>query len=225
MDYLTIKDNLILKYGSFDQEQQEQLLSCKYIKSSDKVLEIGGNLGRNALIISQIIDNNNFVTMEPNIDFYNKLKENRDINNKSFYIENSALSLNSIYYFESLTYYKSDINVAFPLSYSHLNNNINNIKESNIIDFNQLKLKYNINFNVLCIDCEGAFYYILRDMPYILDNITLIIMENDYENIEHYNYIKTKLEESSFKIIESISYPDIPWEAPCKNNFYEVWAL
>ena len=82
---------------------------------------------------------------------------------------------------------------------------------------------YEKNFNVLCVDCEGAFYYILKDMKYILDNIRLIINENDYENIEHYNYVKNKLD-TKFNCIEQLPLNNPPWPAPCSEYFYQVWV-
>jgi len=57
---------------------------------------------------------------------------------------------------------------------------------------------------VLIIDCEGSFYYILKDMNYILDNIELIIMENDYENSDHYMYIKNILTKNWLVVIGRI---------------------
>lgn len=63
----------------------------------------------------------------------------------------------------------------------------------NTITFKQLRSKYNIKFDTLVLDCEGAFYYILLDMPEILDNIKLIIMENDYHVSEHKEYIDNVL--------------------------------
>ena len=40
----------------------------------------------------------------------------------------------------------------------------------------QLEKMVNQKFDVLVIDCEGAFYNILNDIPEILDNIKLIII-------------------------------------------------
>ena len=36
----------------------------RYLTGKEKVLEIGGNIGRNSMVIASIIDNNNFVSME-----------------------------------------------------------------------------------------------------------------------------------------------------------------
>jgi FkbM family methyltransferase len=223
-----IQNRIKIIHGSLDEELVEQSLSCKYLNSTDIVLEIGGNMGRNALIINEILNNEtNLVTMEPNKEFYLKLIENKNINNKNFHIENSALSLVPICYQSSLTFNLNTCDEKFPVSSTHINNNVNN--ECNIITYTELEQKYNIRFNVLVIDCEGSFYYILQSMNYILDNIKLIIMENDYENKEHYTIIKTILLEKNFICVESIplcGYPNnCPWNAPCKENFYEVWKL
>jgi hypothetical protein len=53
-------------------------------------------------------------------------------------------------------------------------------KKVNTITLEELHYKYKIEFDTLILDCEGAFYYILLDMPEILNNIKLIIVENDY---------------------------------------------
>ena len=62
-------------------------------KPDDKVLEIGGNIGRNSLIIASILKHDtNFVTLECDKNIATQLKENRDLNHFKFHIENSALS-------------------------------------------------------------------------------------------------------------------------------------
>jgi hypothetical protein len=71
----------------------------------------------------------------------------------------------------------------------------------------------------LVLDCEGAFYYILMDMPEILNNINLIIMENDYHDINHKRYIDNILRENNF-IVE---YSQQGGWGPCFHNFFEVW--
>ena len=64
----------------------------------------------------------------------------------------------------------------------------------------ELKTKYNIKFDTLVLDCEGAFYYILMDMPEILDNINLIIMENDCNVLEQKKYIDNILTKKNFYV-------------------------
>jgi len=88
----------------------------------------------------------------------------------------------------------------------------------NTITFDQLQEKYMI-FDTLVLDCEGAFYYILMDMPEILKNINLIIMENDYTEESHKKYVDNVLHNNNFMVIYVESGG---WE-PCEKNFFEVW--
>ena len=60
-------------------------------------------------------------------------------------------------------------------------------------------LKYQINFDTLILDCEGAFYNILLSMPEILNNIKLIIMENDYLDIGKKEYVDNVLKQNNAK--------------------------
>ena len=216
-----IHKKISLIHGNINEEYVEQTLSCKYIKKNNIVLEIGGNLGRNALIISELLeDQSNLLILEPNHEFYLKLLENRNHNSKHFNVDNCALSNYPLYSIGSVTFKENNISENFPLSgkdYNQDNKKIVITKTyQNIV--NEYK-----NFDTLCIDCEGAFYYILQEMEYILDNIKLIIMENDYKNENHYIFVKDILEKRNFKCIESIPLNGCPWDAPCKDYFYQVW--
>ncbi len=91
--------------------------------------------------------------------------------------------------------------------------------EINTITYNQLCEKYKIAFDTLVLDCEGAFYYILTDMPEILNGIKTIIMENDYHDINHKYIINNILKEAGFRI----DYIRGEGWGPCANFFFEVW--
>lgn len=201
-----IHSNLKLNHGIFSHELPEQKMSLRCLKGNEKVLEIGGNIGRNSLVISSILQNSrNLVTLECDTNIAKQLKENRDINNFDFHIEISALSKKKLIQREWETI-QSDVV-------------LDGYTPVNIISFDELQNKYNIVFDTLVLDCEGAFYYILMDMPEILENINMIIMENDYRDINHKKYVDQVLTDNDF-------YCDYiepgGWE-PCFNNFYEVW--
>jgi FkbM family methyltransferase len=201
-----IHANLKFNHGSLNDELPEQKMVIRYFTGNEKVLEIGSNTGRSSLIIASILSNvNNFVTLESDTDIANKLIENRDLNNFSFHIENSALSK------RKLIQRGWDTKESDVLLDGH--------KWVNIITLEQLNAKYNIVFDTLVLDCEGAFYYILKDMPEILTNINLIVMENDYINLSHKEYIDGVMLKSGFdrEYIEAGG-----WE-PCYHNFFEVW--
>jgi hypothetical protein len=89
-----IHSKLKINHGSFHEELPEQKIAVRYLTGNEKVLEIGGNIGRNSLIIGYILNeqnNNNFVTLESDVKIAEQLRENRDLNNYHFHIENSAL--------------------------------------------------------------------------------------------------------------------------------------
>jgi len=198
--------SLKIKHGSLKEELPEQIMAVKFITGDEKVLEIGGNIGRNSLVIGKLLKNDkNLVVLETILDNVKKLEENKKLNNMDFHIEPSALSKRKLIQkgWDSIP---SDV-----IKPGYVN--------VNIIDFENLQKKYNIIFDTLVLDCEGAFYFILEDMPTILNNIKLIITENDYKYINHYNFIKENLNKNGFKIVYSKSGG---W-GPCQTNFFEVW--
>jgi len=197
---------LKIKYGTFNEELPEQKMAAKYLKGKEKVLEIGGNIGRNSLVIAYLLENSsNLVTLESDLNIAKQLTENRDLNNLKFNIESSALSNRKLIQ-RGWDTIPSDI----------LKDGYSWVKTITLED---LKNKYNIEFDTLVLDCEGAFYYILMDMPEILTGINLIIMENDYHNISHKKYIDDILLKNNF----TVDYTESGGWGPCYNNFFEVW--
>ncbi len=88
-----IHNKLQIRYGSFKEELPEQKMVVRYLKGHEKVLEIGGNIGRNSLVIAYILDNpSNFVTLESDVNIAEQLRENMVLNSLNFHIESSALS-------------------------------------------------------------------------------------------------------------------------------------
>lgn len=205
-----IHSKLKIKFGDFQKELPEQKIAVRYLKGNENVLEIGGNIGRNSLIISHILHNNNFVTMECDKNIANQLLINRDLNNFKFHIENCALSKKKLI---QKGWNTKQSNILLP-----------GYKWVSTTTYENIKNKYNINFDTLILDCEGAFYYILQDMPEILDNINLILVENDYTNILHKKYVDDVLIKNNFyrDYVES-GHNNVSQKHPCKKNFYEVW--
>jgi len=206
-----IQSNLQIKYGDFEWEYTEQTLSVKYLTGNEKILEIGGNIGRNSLIIAYILsqkNNNDFLVLESDETFANQLIENRNANNFNFHVESSALSKRKLIQKEWQTI-ESDVLLE-------------GYKNVNIISYAELQKKYNIAFDTLILDCEGAFYYILMDMPEILNNIKLIIVENDYFDLSKKNYVDELLKKHNFHLDYFENGPSVVPEK-YRENFFEVW--
>ena len=88
-----IHSTLKIKYGHFGEELPEQKMAVRYLTGKETVLEIGGNIGRNSLIIASLLDDpTHLVTLESNKQIVQQLIENKNLNHLPFHIENSALS-------------------------------------------------------------------------------------------------------------------------------------
>ena len=147
------------------------------------------------------------LSLESNPLIAEQLQHNRDLNNFNFDIEPSALSKRHLIQQGWNTIESTNINILegyFPI---------------NTITLEELYKKYPIKFDTLILDCEGAFYYILTDIPEILNGINLIIMENDYWDISRKIYIDKILLLNGFSVI----YTEVGGWGPCYQNFYEVW--
>jgi len=215
-----IHRSLKIEYGTFMDEVPEQRMAVRYLTGSEKVLEIGGNIGRNSLVIAAIQLRNpsggHLVTLECDPTTAKQLRENRDQNKMTFHVEEAALSKR-------------------PLVQTGTDNKIGNVTQVwdvihqgappqgstfvNTIRFHELEHKYRTVFDTLVLDCEGAFYYILQDMPEILKGIRLIIMENDYHDILHKTFVDGVLQANGFVV----EYRECGGWGPCYQNFYEVW--
>jgi len=205
---LDIQSNLQIKHGSFHEEIVEQKMAVRYLTGNEKVLEIGGNIGRNSLIIAYILNkqkNNNFVTLESDVESASLLCENRNLNNLKFFIEPMALSKKKLIQ-QGWNTIQSDVL-------------LDGYKWVNTIDLNSLMEKYKIQFDTLILDCEGAFYYILIDMPEILNNINLIIIENDFTDNGQKQYVDNVLRQNNFYV----DYYEAGGWGESAHCFWQVW--
>ncbi len=198
-----IHSKLELIHGSLTEEYPEQLMTTMYLSSDAKVLELGGNVGRNSCVIASILqDSRNLVTIESCKEYAKDLQENRDHNGLNFHIEASAVSKVPLIQ-EGWTTIVSEVDLP---GYVRVNT----------ITFDEVQSKYGIIFDTIVADCEGAFYYILRDDPEILRNIKLIIVENDYVNDEHFKFTADLFTKYGFELVYESAYFE-------RTNFYQVW--
>lgn len=209
-----LHNHISLDFGTMKDELPEQHMAVKYLTGKEVVLEIGANIGRNSLVIASMLDNDtNLVSMECSQGISRQLRHNRDKNGFKFHIEPFALSERRLFQQGWLTV-PAD---ACPPGHT----------EVPTISYKTLVSKHNKEFDTLILDCEGAFYYILRDTPQILDGIKTIIVENDYRNIEHKEWVDEQLRSRGLKVVyrERGNAEAEYLKMPCLENFYEVWKL
>jgi FkbM family methyltransferase len=204
-----IQSKLKLSHGSFQDEYPEQLMATKFIKPDDVVFEIGGNIGRNSLIIASLIsDSKNLTVVETDPASISRLTYNRDANHLNFRIVPAAISKLPMIQ----RGWDTRISDTVPDGWYR----VNTASYADICSTMEKKP------NVMVIDCEGALYYILQEESTFFDGINLVIMENDYKSIEHKEYVDQRLRDAGLKRI--YVRPLHATYIICKENFYEVWA-
>lgn len=203
-----IQKKMSLDFGVFYENMGMQLLILKYIGGLEKVLEIGGNIGRCSLLIANILcskSNTDFVSLESNPYYAKHLMHNRDKNSLTFHIENSALSKKKMIQFEDKTSI-SDVLV-------------DGFFQVNTMSWIELNEKYKIDFDTLIVDCNESFCDILLDFPKIIEKMKLIIMKNEYYDVFNKMKVEKTLIENNF-ILE---YSETGGNCPCYYSYYEVW--
>ncbi|MFI0434860.1 MAG: FkbM family methyltransferase [Parachlamydiaceae bacterium] len=209
-----IHSKLTLIHGNMLDEYPEQLMTAMYLSKHAKVLEIGANCGRNSLVIASILkDSKHLVCVESSADSAQSLKDNRDANGFDFHIEDSAISKVPL------------IQSGWKTIPSEVD--VEGWTRVKTISFKKLKKKYNIQFDTLIVDCEGALYYILRDEPYILNGINLVIIENDFDDYQQMLEVQTLFKRHGLECVynEPFTYEGKPCAncRACGENFYQVW--
>ncbi len=197
---------LHLIHGNFGEEYPEQLMAATFISKNAKVLELGGNVGRNSCIIASLLTNSkNLIVVEPGVGYAEQLLENRDANGLKFRIEVAAVSKVSLIQAGWKTIPGEEVLPGF--------------SDVTTISFNKLQKKHKIKFDTLVVDCEGALYQILVDDPNVLRNINLVIIENDFDKIEEMFFVQEVFKKSGLKCV----FNQAGGWGPCVDSFYQVW--
>jgi hypothetical protein len=205
---LILQKCLVIEGGDIRDEFPEQVMVTAFLDPKAKVLELGGNIGRNSCVIASILENeNNLVTLESSRLIANTLKRNRDINKMNFNIEVCAMSKKRLIQHDWITR---------PLGAGE--NIPEGYFEVKTITFDELQRKYNIIFDTFVVDAEGALVEIFKDMPECLDNVKMIILENDAVDQEGKNFTNNFLFGKGYRRVYTRKHPFVD-----EDNFFEVF--
>ena len=207
------KNALRLEGGDLNEEIIEQKMSFLYIQPDDVVLEIGGNIGRNSLMIaSMLADTSKHVVFETDSSMIPFLKKNRDVNQAKFLIFSCALSNTPL---------MQKIDVTKPLE-DPIPDGYHRVDTIRVDDFKRFCADQNIEFTVLIADCEGALAPILRGNPELMsDKIRTVCMENDYYDPEDEKFVRNLLIEKGFQCVYKAQVEFSVWGI--RDNFWETW--
>jgi FkbM family methyltransferase len=204
-----LHSKLSITHGSFSEEYPEQVMAATYITPENRVLELGGNIGRNSLVIAALLNNSQHLTvLECDPNSAKILTHNRDINNLKFNIITAALSKTPIILrgWDSMPH---DGTSPIPAGWTAVPT----------ITWSELSSKIELPFDVLVADCEGALYYILKEEPEFLKTFNTVVVENDYHNIEHKIFVDDVFTKSGLRVV----YRQAGGWGPCQDRFFEVW--
>ena len=190
-----------IRCDDLSKEIYEQLYVLKYMNRDAKVLELGGNIGRVSLVMASVLhDDSNLVVIEPFKKVATINIHHKETNCFNYNVETKILGTEPLYLVNH-----SWETMANRVSKENIDNRCELIEH---ITFEELQEKYNIVFDTLVVDCEGAFYKILKDFPNMLENIHTILIENDFDTLEEYQFVYDVFIQNGFNVIETIqSYP------------------
>lgn len=201
-----IHEKIHLIHGNLLHEYPEQLATVRFLHPDAKVLELGSNLGANTCVIATILDDSSqLVTVETRQEAIRYILENRDYNRLQFHVESSAVSSVPLIQ-KGWIAIPSEVDLP---GYTRLST----------ITFDQVQQKYEIIFDTLVADCEGALYDILKEDPDVLKNIKLVIIENDFRCEDHYKYVRDLFIKNGFELV----YNEGHLRFLVDNRFYQVW--
>jgi len=209
--------------GGLDSELVEQLMTIRFVRSDATVLELGGNIGRNSLIIASILtDDRRLVTVEPEPTIASNLVKNRDINGHRFHIVQKAISQKALY--------QGGIYNWMTITNDNPRFDQGRWTPVSTISWGELRDQFSdLHFDTLVIDCEGAWYDILRDNSDFLDNIYTIILENDFRFESQRKWVHDLLREMGFEVAASESLDPrqskkCPFSSEAQKEFWQVWT-
>lgn len=203
---MDIRDQSGIPIDITKMERREQDLANQYIKENDVVLELGARYGSVSCVInSKLKCKTNQVVVEPDERVWNALEQNKKINKCEFHIIKGFISSKKLGLTNLDTYHG-----GYGATYI--------IKDDSSIPsytMENIKDKYDLNFNVLVADCEGFLEVFFDENPNFYDKLRLIIFEADYPDKCNYKKIRDALKERGFT--EKLNGSQNLWIKPTVN--------
>jgi FkbM family methyltransferase len=170
-------------------EVEEQLALQKYLKKTDFILQLGGNIGLSCIMADKILNNNKNICVEPHPKVIPVLEKNKEFTKSKFNIIKGAITKRT-----NLKINDADRNFLGSTVQKEGTHSIQSINLKNIPNIEEV--------NVLFADCEGCLCGFFEEFPKFIDQIRLIIFEQDQVHMCDYNKIKKILGDKGFKNVQ-----------------------
>lgn len=200
----------------FLDEYPEQRMARRFVRpDASGVLELGGNVGRNSVVIAALLDDDRrLVTFETMPADAAHLARNRDANGQRFHIECAALSARKLV---QKGWQSEVLSPGKPVPPGWT--------EVATLSWAQVRAKYpDIRFDTLVADCEGALYWILEDAPEILDHMHTVLIENDFfgpNALAHKRAVDAHFVRAGLRRVYHLPMAGVP--PPSASYFFEAW--
>ncbi len=193
---LVINDTVLLTHagtplrGWYEEQEREDVAT--YLDPDAKVLEIGARFGTVSCTINAKLNvKTNQVSLEPDSEVWEVLRNNRAATGSRFHIVTGTLSLteNKLVHLGGgplggTRRFRKAGESAIPTKLPH-------------ITYEELKSKY-FTPNTLVIDCEGAYAEIFEEFPALFDDLTMIRIVWDGGDSTQVNKLKARLLNEGF---------------------------
>ena len=170
-------------------EVEEQLALQKYLKKTDFILQLGGNIGLSCIMADRILNNNKNICVEPHPKVIPILEKNKEFTKSKFSIIKGAITKK-----KNLKIKDTDVNFLASTVQKEGNYSIQSIDLKTIPNIDKV--------NVLFADCEGCLCDFLEEYPKFIEQIRLVIFEQDMPKLCNYSNIKKILISNKFNNIE-----------------------
>jgi hypothetical protein len=223
MSFESFHKGLIIRGGNKNDELPEQKILYKHIKQDDNVLELGGNIGRASVVINSLLhDKTKHVVVETSKRECITLNTNKLLNNLEYHIFEGAICDQPLIQKGSFG--------GGSRTQTH-NNSIPILKGwvpvTTVSLTNFIKL-YNIEFDTIFADVEGALVYLLNSNKWFLSQINKIILEHDFCSEFDLNTFNSLMKEYQFTMIDHVTKKSVNltnWKAGVLSDpiFVSVW--
>jgi len=190
--------------GLHSEEFIEQIMCAIALGPYDRVLELGGSIGRCSRTIASIVRPGNLVVLEPRTQDAVIARRNRDSAGLSYSILNIALSNVPLIWSEWRTYPFN------PVIHREAD-------KVNTVSWEEFK-KCHEPFTALVADCEGALTKIIEENPTFLDGFLKITIESDFATTAEKQRFEKLLLDRNFVCVFSLG------EVNNSPGFYRVWV-
>jgi FkbM family methyltransferase len=196
------------------QEINEQQMIAAVLDGDEVVLELGACIGRTTIVIGHLLigKGGRLVTVESNPDNIPRLTSAvRSSGIANIQISSKPISKHRVVVrrWDSKTVADDE---APPEGWL----------EVPTTTLNELRTSHSVNaFDTLVIDCEGAFYEIVRDFPDIMNGVTKVMIENDFTIKSQADYVHSAFRKHGLEPIWSAN-GGMPRHV-CKSCFWQIW--